>query len=164
MLNLDPGMMIWTWITFLVVLVVLSKVALKPILATIENREKAFREDLEQAQKQREEAQHLLEQHRKMMAEAESEAQRLLKESRELAEQKRQELLSQAKEESQKIVEMAKKEIEQEKENALTSLKSEIADLAVNAAEKIIMHNLDKDKQKTIVDEYIKGLPKSAKN
>jgi len=164
MLNLDPGMMIWTWITFLVVLAVLSKVALKPILATIENREKAIREDLEQAQKQREEAQHLLEQHRKMMAEAESEAQRLLKESRELAEQKRQELLSQAKEESQKIVEMAKKEIEQEKENALTSLKSEIADLAVNAAEKIIMHNLDKDKQKTIVDEYIKGLPKSAKN
>ncbi|MCD6375912.1 MAG: F0F1 ATP synthase subunit B [Caldisericaceae bacterium] len=164
MLNLDPGMMIWTWITFLVVLAVLSKVALKPILATIENREKAIHEDLEQAQKQREEAQHLLEQHRKMMAEAESEAQRLLKESRELAEQKRQELLSQAKEESQKIVEMAKKEIEQEKENALTSLKSEIADLAVNAAEKIIMHNLDKDKQKTIVDEYIKGLPKSAKN
>ncbi len=164
MLNLDPGMMIWTWITFLVVLAVLSKVALKPILATIENREKAIREDLEQAHKQREEAQQLLEQHRKMMAEAESEAQRLLKESRELAEQKRQELLSQAKEESQKIVEMAKKEIEQEKENALTSLKSEIADLAVTAAEKIIMHNLDKDKQKTIVDEYIKGLPKSAKN
>lgn len=164
MLNLDPGMMIWTWITFLVVLAVLSKVALKPILATIENREKAIRDDLEQAQKQREEAQQLLEQHRKMMAEAESEAQRLLKESRELAEQKRQEMLSQAKEESQKIVEMAKKEIEQEKENALTSLKSEIADLAVTAAEKIIMHNLDKDKQKTIVDEYIKDLPKSAKN
>ena len=164
MLNLDPGMMVWTWITFLIVLAILSKVALKPILATIENREKTIREDLEQAQKQREEAQQLLEQHRKMMAEAESEAQRLLKESRELAEQKRQELLVQAREESQKIVEQAKKEIEQEKESALTSLKTEIADLAVTAAEKIIMHSLDKEKQKTIVDEYIKTLPRSAKN
>ncbi len=164
MLDLNPGMMIWTWITFLTVLVILSKVALKPILATIENREKAIREDLERAQKQREEAQQLLEQHRKMMAEAESEAQRLLKESRELAEQKRQEMLLQAREESQKIVEQAKKEIEQEKENALTSLKNEIADLAVTAAEKIIMQTLDKDKQKVIVDEYIKSLPKSARN
>ncbi len=164
MLNLDPGMMIWTWITFLVVLAILSKVALRPILSTIENREKAIRQDLEQAQKQREEAQQLLEQHRKMMAEAESEAQRLLKESRELADQKRQELLKQAKEQSQKLVEQAKKEIEQEKENALASLKAEVADLAITAAEKIIMHNLDKEKQKEIVDQYIKDLPKSAKN
>ncbi len=164
MLNLDPGMMIWTWITFLVVLVILSKVAIKPILSTIENRERAIRDDLEQAQRQREEAEKLLEQHRQMMAKAESEAQQMLKESRELAEQKRQELLAQAREESQKIVEQAKKEIEQEKENALASLKAEIADLAINAAEKIIMHNLDEKKQKTIVDEYIKSLPKSIKN
>ncbi len=164
MLELDPGMMIWTWITFFVVLVVLSKVALKPILTTIEDREKAIREDLEQAQKQREEAEQLLQKHRELMANTESEAQRLLKESRELAEQRRQELLKQAREESQKVVEQAKKEIEQEKENALISLRTEIADLAVNAAEKIIMHNLDEEKQKAIVNEYIKSLPKSAKN
>jgi len=60
MLNLDPGMIIWTWITFFIVLAILSKVALKPILGVIETREKTIREDLEQAQKQREEAEKLL--------------------------------------------------------------------------------------------------------
>ncbi len=164
MLNLDPGMIIWTWITFLTVLVVLSKVALKPILAAIENREKTIRGDLEQAQAQREEAQHLLEKHKEMIASAESEAQQLLKEARELADKKRQELLEQARLESQKLIEQAKAEIQHEKESALASLKAEVADLAIGAAEKIILHNLDEKKQKAIVDEYIKSLPKNMNN
>ncbi len=164
MLNLDPGMIIWTWITFLIVLVILHKVALKPILSAIDNREKTIREDLEQAQKQREEAQQLLEKHKEMMASAESEAQRLLKEARELADQKRQELLEQARQESQKLIEQAKAEIRHEKESALASLKAEVADLAVGAAEKIILQNLDEKKQKAIVEEYLKSLPKNVNN
>ncbi len=164
MLNLDPGMIIWTWITFLIVLVILNKVALKPILAAIENREKTIRDDLEQAQKEREEAQHLLEKHKEMMASAESEAQRLLKEARELADKKRQELLEQARHESQKLIEQAKAEIRHEKESALASLKAEVADLAVGAAEKIILQNLDEKKQKAIVEEYLKSLPKNVNN
>ena len=138
MLNLDPGMIIWTWITFLTVLVILSKVALKPILGAIENREKTIREDLAQAQQQREEAQQLLEKHKELMAIAEGEA--------------------------QKLIEQAKAEIQHEKESALASLKAEVADLAVGAAEKIILHNLDEKKQKAIVDEYIKSLPKNVNN
>ncbi|RLD11375.1 ATP synthase F0 subunit B [candidate division KSB1 bacterium] len=164
MLNLDPGMIIWTWITFLTVLVILSKVALKPILGAIENREKTIREDLAQAQQQREEAQQLLEKHKELMANAEGEAQKMLKEARELADKKRQELLEQARNESQKLIEQAKAEIQHEKESALASLKAEVADLAVGAAEKIILHNLDEKKQKAIVDEYIKSLPKNVNN
>ncbi len=164
MLNLYPGMIIWAWITFLTVLVILSKVALKPVLSTIENREKSIRDDLEQAQNQRDEAEQLLKKHEEMMAGAESEAQRLIRESREQAEKKRQELLEQAKKEYQKILEQAKQEISYEKDSALASLKAEVADLAVGAAEKIIMQNLDEDKQKAIVNEYIKSLPKNLKN
>lgn len=164
MLNLDPGMIIWTWITFIIVLVILSKVALKPMLATIENREKTIRNDLEQAHRQREEAEQMLQKHKELMAGAESEAQRLLREGRELAEQKRQELLEQARAEYQKILEQAKQEIQHEKESALASLKAEVADLAIGAAEKIIIQNLDENKQKAIVDEYIKSLPKNVKN
>ncbi len=164
MLNLDPGMIIWTWITFLIVLVILNKVALKPILAAIDNRENTIRNDLEQAEHQREEAEQLLEKHKKMMASAESEAQQLLKEARELADKKRQELLEQARHESQKLIEQAKAEIQHEKENALASLRAEVADLAVGAAEKIILHNLDEKKQKAIVEEYMKSLPKNVNN
>jgi len=164
MLDLDPGMIIWTWITFFLVLIILYKIALKPILGAIESREKAIRDDLEQAQRQRDEAEALLERHRQMMSGAEAEAQKMIKESQALAEKARQEILEKARQESNKLVEKAREEIEQQKNSALASLRAEVADLAIGAAEKIILQNLDEDKQKQVVDEYIKTIPKSIKN
>ena len=164
MLNLEPGMILWTWITFFVVLLILSKVALKPMLSAIKSREDGIREDLEEARRQREEAEAILQKHQEMLAGAEEEAHRLLKENQQLAEKTRQELLKRAREESDKLLEKAKSEIEREKESALASLKAEVADLAIGAAEKIILQSLDKNKQKTIVEEYMKSMPKSLNN
>lgn len=164
MLDLDPGMMIWTWITFLVVLIILSKIALKPILAAIENREKTIRDDLDEAQKQRQQAEDLLEKHRQMVSAAESEGQKILKENQQLAEKARQEMIEKSRLEADKLIEKARQEIEHQKESALAELKSEVADLAIGAAEKIIHQSLDKEKQKTVVDEYIKSMPKTMKN
>ncbi len=164
MLDIDPGMIIWTWITFFVVLAILYKIALKPILASIDNREKSIRDDIEQAQKQRDEAEALLAKHKEMLDNAEAEAQRLFKESKAQADKAREELIEKARSESAKLVEKAKDEIEQQKESALASLKAEVADLAVGAAEKIILQNLDAKKQKVVVDEYIKSMPKTLKN
>jgi len=164
MLDLDPGMIIWTWVTFIIVLGILYKVALKPILNAIDSRENSIRSDLEEAQKQRDEAQELLEEHKQMVDKAEAEAQKLFKESQALADKARQETLDKAREESDKLLDKAKAEIEKEKDSALTSLKEEVADLAIGAAEKILSANLDKSKQKAVVDEYIKSMPKSLKN
>ncbi len=164
MLDIDPGMIIWTWITFFVVLVILYKIALKPILAAIDSREKSIHDDIEKAQKQRDEAQALLAKHQEMLDQAEAEAQKLFKESKAQADKAREELIEKAREESAKLVGKAKEEIEQQKESALASLKEEVADLAVGAAEKIILQNLDAKKQKVVVDEYIKSMPKTLKN
>ncbi len=164
MLDIDPGMILWTWITFGIVLALLSKLALKPILAAIENRENSIRDDIEKAQQQRDEAETLIAKHQKKMAAAEAEAQALLKESRKLGDKAREELLEKTRLESGKLLEKAKEEIEQQKESALASLRTEVADLAVGAAEKIILHNLDSDKQKAVVDEYIKAMPDTLKN
>lgn len=78
MLDLDPGMMIWTWITFFIVLILLSKLALKPMLNAINNREDQIRGDIDTAKKQRDEAEELLNQHKELMAGAESEAQKIV--------------------------------------------------------------------------------------
>ena len=164
MLDIDPGMILWTWITFGIVLVLLSKLALKPILAAIENRESSIRSDIEKAQQQRDEAEALIAQHKEKMEAAEAEAQALLKESRKLADKAREEMLEKTRLESGKLLEKAKEEIEQQKESALASLRTEVADLAVGAAEKIILHNLDSEKQKAVVDEYIKAMPDTLKN
>lgn len=164
MLELEPGMIVWTWITFILVLVLLSKLALKPILNAVDKREQSIRDDLKAAQQQRDEAQALLDQHKKMMADAESEARKLFQDSKSLAEKARQELLDKAQQESKQVLEKAKLEIEQQKNSALASLKAEVADLAVGAAEKILLVNLDADRQRAVVDEYLKTMPKSAKN
>lgn len=164
MLELEPGMVLWTWITFLLVLALLSKLALKPILNAIDKREQSIRDDLSSAQKQRDEAQALLDQHKKMMEDAETEARKLFQESQAMAEKARQDTLEKAQQESKQMVEKAKNEIEQQKNSALVSLKEEVADLAIGAAEKILLANLDADKQKSVVDEYIKTMPKSMKN
>jgi len=133
-------------------------------LKAIENRESSIRDDIEQAQKQRDEAEALLDQHKKMMESAEADAQSLFKESRKQADKSREEMLEKARLESDKLLVKAKEEIEQQKESALESLKTEVADLAVGAAEKIILHNLDEKKQKAVVDEYIKTMPGTIKN
>lgn len=164
MLDIDPGMIIWTWITFGIVLILLSKLALKPILTAIDNREKAIRSDIEEAQKQRDEAAAMLDKHKQLMESAESEAQALFKESRTQADKARDEMIIKARQESTLLLEKAKVEIEQQKESALASLKAEVADLAIGAAEKIILHDLDDSKQKAVVDEYIKSMPKTLKN
>jgi F-type H+-transporting ATPase subunit b len=161
MLQLDPGMMIWTWITFLVVLLILYKIALKPILKAIEDREISVRTEINEAKRQRDEAEALLTQHKRMMAEAESQAQRIIRENKELAEKARQQMLDKARQESGKLVDEAKSEIEQQKQAALVELRTEVADLAVGAAEVIIRQSLDREKHKVVVDEYIKSMPKS---
>jgi F-type H+-transporting ATPase subunit b len=161
MLNLDPGMMIWAWITFLVLLGLLYKVAWKPILSIIEKREQMIQESLNTAAKSNEEAQVLLSKHQDMIRTAESEAQRLIKENREMAEKSHQEIIEQARRSAQKLVEKAKQEIEKEKESALLSLRSEIADLAIEATRKILEESLDEKKQRTLVNAFLDKIPKS---
>jgi F-type H+-transporting ATPase subunit b len=164
MLNLDPGMMVWAWITFGVLLFILYKVAWKPILSNIDKREKTIQESLNKAQKAQEEAELLLEKHEQLMKNAEREAQNLLKENRELSEKSREEIINEAHAGAQNILDKAKAEIEKEKESALLALKAEIADLTIAATKKIIGEALDETKHRKLVDDFIQKMPKSTNN
>ena len=164
MLDLDPGVMIWAWITFFILLILLYKIAWKPILSTIEKREKTIQDSLDRSEKAQEEAEKILEEHKALMRSAEEDAQRLLKENRELAEKSRQEILWEARQSADKVISKAKAEIENEKQDALIALRGEVADLVISATKKIIGESLDEAKQKTIVSEFIDKMPKSTQN
>ena len=131
MLDINPGMMVWTWAAFIFLLIVLYKTAWKPILSAIDNREKLIQDSIEQAENTKKESEELLEKHKSLISNAEEEAQKIIKENKELAEKSRQDLIEQAKEESGKLREKAKMEIEQEKESALQALRSEVVDLTM---------------------------------
>lgn len=164
MLELNPGMTIWTWITFAVFAFLLSKIALKPLISAINKREEDIKNNIEGAKKEHEEAAALLEKHKQMIADADAEAQRVIKEAQDLAEKTRSEIIEKSREEAAAVVEKAKAEIEKQREDAIAALKAEVVDLAIGAAEKILTQNIDKESNKKVVDDFISSMPKSLKN
>ncbi len=160
MLEINPGLIIWTIITFIIVVAILRGTAWKPLLKALNDREARIRESLEQAEHAQTEAQRLLEENRKQLAAAEEQAARIIKEGRDLGERLRSEILEKAQAASRQTVEQAKAEITREKEAALNQLRGEVADLAVAAAGKILEANLDAARQRKLVDSAIQELSK----
>jgi F-type H+-transporting ATPase subunit b len=159
MLNVDPGLIIWTIITFFILLILLRLTAWKPILKALETREQSIRTSLEKAEKAREDAERILKENKRNLDAAEEQVQRVLKEGRDLAEKMRQEMIGKANDESRRMIEHAKEQIEREKQEALKVLRAEVAHLAIQAAGKILDEQLDAKKHKKIVDKFIDDLP-----
>lgn len=161
LLSVNPGLIIWTIVIFILLLVLLRKIAWGPLIKALNNREDTIRTALENAEKQNKEAQLLIEQNRKNIAEANAQSMRVINEAKETAGKVKDDIINKAKDDAKKIVDQTRVQIESMKDAAMEQLKSEISDIAITAAEKIINANLDKAKQKKIVDEFLKKLPKN---
>jgi F-type H+-transporting ATPase subunit b len=161
MLDPNPGLIIWTIVTFVLLLAVLRKFAWRPLLDALTKREEGVRGALERAEHAREEAERLLEEHRKQVARSEAEAHRILAEGRALGEKLKNDIIEQANAQSRKLTEQAKQEIERDKDAALAALRGEVASLAIKAAEKILDETLDEKRHRAIVDSFMNNLPKN---
>jgi len=138
---------------------VLGKFAWKPLLGIIEEREKSVRSAVEEAQLANAEAQKLLEQHREMLREAGRERAELIEKAVGEADQVRTDLVAKARAESEQLVERAREQIEREKSAAIQDLRSQVADLAVEAASRIVTSSLTPENQRKLVDDFIPELP-----
>jgi F-type H+-transporting ATPase subunit b len=155
MFKAEPGLIIWTLISFFILLILLKKVAYPQILKAMKNREDTIRQQLEEAQKTKKEAETLLEDYKRQLAEARSEAQKVINEGKELGENMRKEIIQKAQEESNHIVKRAQEEIELQKQKALLELQEKIADLSIMAASKVINKSLNTEDHRRLVEEYI---------
>lgn len=164
MLELEPGMMIWTWITFLVLFLVLAKVAWKPLLSIVNQREKTIGDSLRKAEEAKAEAEKILDEQQKMLAGAQDEIQKMMKESKGLAEKMKNEIVEKAREEAQKMHSRAQEDIERETDAAILELKKQVADLVVQAASHLIRESLDDRKHRNLIDDYIKEIDRIDKN
>jgi F-type H+-transporting ATPase subunit b len=162
MLDINPGLILWTIITFIIVLVVLRVAAWKPLLAALTSREEAIRNSLREAEEARTQAHTLLEEHRKQLAQAEEHSQRVIKEGRDLGERLKAEIIEKAQASSRAMADQAREEIRREKESALVQLRTEVGELVVLAAGKILDANLDTPKQRQLADAAIKEITKGA--
>ena len=161
LLSVEPGLIIWTIIIFLILLFILKKYAWKPLLNSLNNREQGIKDTIDRAEKLREESEKLHEENKKRLAEADTQSRKIISEGKEFAEKLKSELVAKTNEETLRMIQKAKQEIEREKLSAIEELKDEIGNLAVQAASKIIDENLDEAKQKKIIDSFIKQIPKN---
>ncbi len=157
MITFDPGLIIWTTIIFTLLLIVLKKFAWKPILKAVDERNKSIEEALKAADKAKEEMANINSDNQRILTEANTEIDQLLKEGREMKESIVNKAKEQANTEADKILKSAKEQIENEKMKAITELKNTVGELSINIAEKILKSELsDKNKQEDLVQASLK--------
>jgi F-type H+-transporting ATPase subunit b len=161
MFDIDPGLMVWTVVTFVVLVLVLTKYAWRPLLKVLHDREENIRQALNQAEQARAESAELLKQNEKSLAKAEEEYQRIVREGKMLADKLREEIVVKARQQAQRELQHAKEEIQRDIDAARQQLRVEVADLAIQAAGKILEETLDVQKHKKLVDKFLDQLPKN---
>jgi F-type H+-transporting ATPase subunit b len=159
--DLDLGLTIWTMVLFGIFAFVLTKLGWKPLLAMIDEREKGIRDAVSSAEKANEEAQRLLAQHQELIREAGRQREEIMKRAMADAETVRADLVTQAKAESDRMVQRAKEQIDREKKLAVQELRAQVADLAVEAASRIVKSSMTPDAQRRLVHEFIDKLPEA---
>jgi len=158
--DINFGLTVWTVVLFGLFAFVLTKLGWRPLLKVVEERERSVREAVEGAQRASAEAQTLLTQHREMLREASREREEIIKKALQESEQIKSDLAARAKAASDQMIQRAKEQIEREKAQAVQELRAQVADLAIEAASKIVETSLTPEAQRKLVDDFITALPK----
>lgn len=161
LLSPSGGLMFWTVVTFLVVLVALWKFAWPHILGAVEAREAHIRELLAAAARDREEAQRLVQEQQRQLDEVRARAQEMLAEGRAAGERAREELMSQARREQEELLQRTQREIQQQTERALEAVRLEAVDVALAAAERLLGRTLDGEDNRRLVRQFLGELDSS---
>lgn len=161
LLSVNPGLIIWTIVVFLIFLFLLKKFAWGPLIKALNNREETIKNSLDNAEKTNRETAEMFEKNKKIVSEANVQASKILNDARELSAKIKDEIVSKANEEANRNIQKAREQIQSMKDTALESMKDDITDIAFKAAEKIIAKNLDKNKQMDIIDEFMNKIPKN---
>jgi F-type H+-transporting ATPase subunit b len=162
LIQVTPGLMIWTIVCFLICLFVLKRYAFAPIQQAIDERRERIRQSLEEADRARDEAHELLEQHRQLIGQAKAEAEEILAEARRVGESNERRMRDETETERQRRLDDTKKQIDAETRRALDLIRTEIADLSLIAASKVTGKSLDSDDHRRLIEEAVGDLDFSA--
>ena len=162
LIDVVPGLMIWTLVCFLITFLVLRKFAFGPIQKTIDDRRERIRSSVEEAENTRREARALLEEHKQLMGQAKSEASAILAEARKAGEAQSERARAEVEADRQRRLEDTRKQIEAETARALDQIRAEVADLTLIATQKVTGKVLDGADHKRLIDDAIGELDFSA--
>ena len=155
LIQVTPGLMIWTIVAFAITFLVLRKFAFGPIQKTIDERRERIRQAIGEADKAREEARGLLEEHRKLIGRAKSDAEEILAEARKVAEANERRMREETEADRQRRLEETRRQIEAETRRALEQIRAEVADLSLLAATKVTRKALDDEDHRRLIEEAV---------
>lgn len=158
LLQPNIGLMVWTAISFLILVFVLGRFAWKPILVALEKREGKIRSDLEQAEKSQREAEALRLKYERDLAEAQRKMQEMVNAARAEGGVIREKIIRDARDESEKLLEKGRRELSLETERLKDELKKDVADLSLGISEKILERSVDKKVAEEVVKESLAAL------
>ncbi len=152
----DPGLFIWTILTFLVLVGLLARFAWRPLLQALERRQETIARALEDAQRARQELERLQRESAQMLAAARAESDAIVARSRSDAEALREELRQKARAEAEAIVRNAERQIQMETARAVQQIRHEAVDLSVAIASKILRRHVSKEDNEALIEETLK--------
>src|SRR3954447_2624496 len=155
LISVTPGLMIWTIVCFAITFFVLRKYAFGPIQQMIDARRERIEQAIAEADNARQQAHHLLEEHRKLIGQAKSEAEEILSEARRVADAQRERVRAETEEDRQRRLEETRRQIEQATQQALAQIREEVGKLSLVAAEKITRKSLTGPDQQRLIDEAL---------
>ena len=155
------GLFFWTWLVFGVLMFVLWKFAFPAILKATEEREQTIARQLDEATRANTEAQTLLDQNRKLLAEARHQAQSLLAEAKAAIDKERTAATEKTRQEQEALLDRSRREIVVERDKAMTELRREAVDLSLAAAARLLGRRMDSAADRALVEEYLSSLEKA---
>lgn len=158
----EANELIWGGLSFFVLLGLMWKFALPGVKKGMDGRTQRIRDNLDEAERTKSEAQNILEEYQRQMADAKAESARIMDEARQTAEQMRRDLMARAEAEVNELRERTRSEIEAAQHRAVADLRSQVGELAIGAAEVVVQKSLDHETSRALVDRYIEQVGTSA--
>ena len=158
MLEVHGGLLAWTVLTFVLLLVVLKKVAWGPILDALDARENEIKDALNAAEKAREEAERVSSDYEDAIRKAQAEAQQIISDAKTAGEKVKLDLEAIASVKADEIIEKAKAQIDAERVKVISEIKTVAVEISLSAAAKVIERNLDSDDNRKLVNEALEGI------
>ena len=158
LVEVSPGLMIWTLLAFFAAMFILSKFAFPRIAELLDQRQKAIEGSIDAAEQVKQEADELLREYRERLSDARGQADEIVARARRTAEAHENESQAEARAKREEMMDQTRRDIEAETRRAIQQIRSEVADLTVLATEKVTRKSLDSSDQKRLVDEALAEL------
>ena len=159
--EVNTGLFVWTWVVFIALFFILKRYAYPAILKATEDRERTIARQLEEAERANTEARALLEENRRLMGQARTEAQSLVAQAKAAVEKERAAALERTRQEQEALLDRARREIAAEREKAIAELRREAVDLSLAAASKLVGERLDAEADRKLVTQYLASLERN---